>query len=178
MSSFLIFAPAATIWLTIPSQPFLSMAAFVATSAPWQPVHAFRTSSFSGPSGSEELSCARVERTKARNSDNDTADRIMSVRNGSHARLDVAVDARWVRPGYAEFFEPLTVDQRGGVVLRRRLVSSLQSAAEVFRRLDVFAPGAQSCRHDVIAQVFLEQIHVQRTLRIFSRGPDAPGVVI
>src|SRR5712692_3260931 len=160
MSPFFTFAPVATIWLTIPSQPLLSVAALVATSAPWQPVHTFSTISFSGPSGREVLSCARVGSTSARHRDNDSANRIMSMCNGRHARLDVAVDTRRVRPGYAEFFEPLTVDQRRCIVLGCRLVSPLQRTAEVLRRLDVLAPGAQRRRHDVIAQILLEQIHV------------------
>src|SRR5438552_16196164 len=116
MSPFFTFAPVATIWLTIPSQPLMSVEAFVATSAPWQPVHTFSTSSFSGPSGREELSCAHVGSPSARHRDNASANRIMSMCNGRHARLDVAVDTRRVCLGYAEFFEPLTVDQRRRII--------------------------------------------------------------
>src|SRR5258708_686991 len=92
-----------------------------------------------------------------------------SVRKSSDTWLRRQRDAWRVVLAGSELLEGLNVDQRGGHLLRRRLVTTLQRVAELFRRADVLAARAQSLSHLVVAQVLLEQVHVHRPCRSSRR---------
>src|SRR5580693_2669253 len=97
---------------------------------------------------------------------------------GSHSWFNRQRDTGWVDVAGGEFFQGLHIDERRNSFFGGGLVTALQRIAELLRSGDVLTTRAQPFRHLVIAQVFLEQVHMHGAYGSERRRKHSPAVVV
>ncbi len=80
--------------------------------------------------------------------------------HGASARFRIQGNTRREVPGRGELFQRLAVDQGGDFFIAGQFIGTGQRRPEIFRGAHVFPVGAQAQGHLVVAQVFLEQVHM------------------